>query len=115
MGAYLAIDEVSLYNGELWKFLTNKAGKGRKGTLVAAIRGTRIRDIVQVLRKIPLEQRLGVKEVSMDMARNMESAVRSVFTKAKIVTDRFRFAYFVSCGPVYSTKSAGCVHQSVEP
>jgi hypothetical protein len=47
MGANLAIDEVSLSNGELWTFLTNKAGKGRKGTLVAAIRGTRTTDIEQ--------------------------------------------------------------------
>jgi transposase len=47
MGANLAIDEVSLSNGQLWTFLTNKAGKGRKDTLVAAIRGTRTTDIEQ--------------------------------------------------------------------
>lgn len=89
IGAYLSIDEVSLSNGELWTFVTNKSGKGRKGTLLAAIRGTRVRDIVSVLNKIPLELRNTVQEVTMDMAKNMESAVVEVFTKAKIVTDRF--------------------------
>jgi hypothetical protein len=92
IGAYLSIDEVSLSNGELWTFVTNKSGKGRKGTLLAAIRGTRVRDIVSVLNKIPLELRNTVQEVTMDMAKNMESAVVEVFTKAKIVTDRLRFA-----------------------
>ena len=48
IGARLSIDEVSLSNGELWTMLTNKAGKGRRGTLVAAVRGTRIRDIVRL-------------------------------------------------------------------
>jgi hypothetical protein len=95
MGANLAIDEVSLSNGELWTFLTNKDGKGRKGTLVAAIRGTRTADIEQVLFKIPPELRLSVKEVSMDMAKNIESAIRAVFTQAKIVTDRFHVVQLI--------------------
>ena len=95
MGANLAIDEVSLSNGELWTFLTNKAGKGRKGTLVAAIRGTRTADIELVLLKIPPELRLNVKEVSMDMAKNIESAIRLVFSQAKIVTDRFHVVQLI--------------------
>ena len=95
VGATLSIDEVSLSNGELWTFLTNKAGKGRKGTLVAAIRGTRITDIKRVLQNIPERLRMRVKEVSMDMAKNMETAVTAVFTNAKIVTDRFHVIQLV--------------------
>lgn len=95
MGAFLSIDEVSLSGGELWTFLTNKDGKGRKGSLVAAIRGTRTRDIVQVLGKIPLELREQVTEISLDMAKNMESAVCEVFAKAKLVTDRFHVVQLV--------------------
>jgi transposase len=79
IGAYLSIDEVSLSNGELWTIVTNKSGKGRKGTLLAAIRGTRGRDIISVLNKIPLELRNTVEEVTMDMAKNMESAVPQKF------------------------------------
>ena len=89
MGAYLSIDEVSLSKGELYTFLTNKSGKGKKGTLVACIKGTLSKDIVEVLEKISLEKRLKVKEVTLDMAKNMEAAMKKVFTDAKLVTDRF--------------------------
>jgi hypothetical protein len=35
IGPYLSIDELSLTQGELYTFLTNKAGRGKRGTLVA--------------------------------------------------------------------------------
>ena len=89
MGAYLSINEVSLSKGELYTFLTNKSGKGKKGTLVACIKGTLSKDIIEVLEKISKEKRLGVKEVTLDMAKNMEAAMKKVFTNAKLVTDRF--------------------------
>jgi len=76
-------------NGELYKLLTNKSGKGRKGSLVASIQGTRTRDLVWVLLKLPARLRATILEISMDMAKNIESAVREVFFNAKIVTDRF--------------------------
>jgi len=38
MGTHLSIDEVALSQGELYTFLTNKAGKGKKGTLIASIK-----------------------------------------------------------------------------
>ena len=40
IGPFLSIDETSLSNGELYTVVTNKQGKGRKGTLVAIIEGT---------------------------------------------------------------------------
>jgi transposase len=89
MGPYLSIDEVSLSQGELYTFVTNKAGKGKKGSLVASIRGTRANEIVSVLEKFSEASRLEVKEVTLDMARNMESAVKTSFTKCTLVTDRF--------------------------
>jgi transposase len=89
MGAYLSIDEVSLSKGELYTFLTNKSGKGKKGTLVACIKGTLSKDIIEVLEKISIEKRSQVKEVTLDMAKNMEAAMKKVFTNAKLVTDRF--------------------------
>ena len=52
IGEYLSIDEVSLSQGELYTFVTNKNGKGKKGTLVASIKGTRTIDIVYVLEKL---------------------------------------------------------------
>ena len=39
--------------------------------------------------KLSTDKRLQVKEVTLDMAKNMESAVKEVFTNATLVTDRF--------------------------
>lgn len=89
IGEQLSIDEVSLSQGELYTFVTNKKGKGKKGSLVASIKGTLSKDILSVLEKLPLELRNTVKEVTLDMANNMESAARQAFLKSKLVTDRF--------------------------
>ena len=89
MGEYLSIDEVALSQGELYTFVTNKQGKGKKGSIVASIKGVKSEDIVKVLSKIPLKSRMKVKEVTLDMARNIELATSLSFPKASLVTDRF--------------------------
>ena len=89
IGEHLSIDEVSLSQGELYTFVTNKKGKGKKGTLVASIKGTRAVDIIYVLEKLSIESRKIVKEVTLDMAKNMESAVKLSFPCCRLVTDRF--------------------------
>jgi transposase len=78
-----------LSKGELYTFITNKKGKGKKGSLVASVKGTLSADIINVIHKIPLEQRNKVDEITLDMAKNMESAARTCFPRAKLVTDRF--------------------------
>ncbi len=85
----MSIDEVALSQGELYTFVTNKSGKGKAGTLVASIKGTRAKDIIDVLEKLDLSSRNRVKEVTLDMAKNMESAVKKSFPEANVVTDRF--------------------------
>ena len=57
--------------------------------MVASIKGTAAKDIIDVLMKLSADKRLQVKEVTLDMARNMEAAVKAVFTQATLVTDRF--------------------------
>jgi transposase len=42
-----------------------------------------------VLEKIPLEKRNNVKEITLDMAKNMELAVKIAFQNAYLVRDRF--------------------------
>jgi transposase len=96
IGKYLSIDELSLSQGELYTFVTNKNGKGKQGSLVASIKGTLTRDIVSVLEKLPLDARKAVKEVTLDMANNMESASRQSFPEAKLVTDRFHVVRLAS-------------------
>lgn len=95
IGEYLSIDEVSLSKGELYTFLTNKKGRGRKGTLVASIKGTKSQDIIDVISSIPLEKRKLVKEITLDMANNMQLAARMAFPEASIVTDRFHVVKLV--------------------
>jgi len=89
IGPNLSIDEVSLSKGELYTYVTNKAAKGKKGTLVASIKGTLSADIISVLKKIPLEQRKQVREVTLDMANNMSYSVKMAFPEAMLTTDHF--------------------------
>lgn len=90
MGEHLSIDELSLSKGELYTFVTNKNLKVKnKQCLVAVINGTDAKTIQKVLEMIPVEKRNMVKEVSMDMARNMGLAIKSCFPNAKRVIDRF--------------------------
>lgn len=86
---YLSIDETALSNGELYTIITNKTAKGRKGAIVAMIKGTIAEDIITVLKKIPERLRKRVQEVTMDMAANMQLAIRRCFTNAHRVIDRF--------------------------
>ena len=93
---HLSIDEVSLSKGELYTFVTNKNTKVKnKKSVVAVINGTDAATIQAVLQRIPLEQRLAVKEVSMDMARNMASAVEKSFPNSQKVIDRFHVVRLV--------------------
>lgn len=89
IGPFLSVDETSLSNGELYTVVTNKQGKGRKGTLVAMIEGTGSEKIIAILSKIPEKARRDVKEVTLDMAGSMGKIVRSCFPCATRVIDRF--------------------------
>lgn len=96
IGTHLSIDEVSLSKGELYTFVTNKKGCGKKGTMVACIKGTRSGDLINILEKLPLQARKQVKEVTLDMAKNMELATKSVFPESTLVTDRFHVVKLVT-------------------
>ena len=89
MGEYLSIDETSLSNGELYTIVTNKAAKGRKGVLVAMIKGTRSETIIERLLHIPERVRKKVREITLDMAGSMSMIVKKCFSKAVRVIDRF--------------------------
>lgn len=89
VGTRLSIDETALTNGELYTVVTNKAGKGRKGTLVAIIEGTGAEKVIKILDKIPEEKRKSVEEITLDIANSMRKIVRSCFPGANRVIDRF--------------------------
>ena len=89
IGPFLSIDETSLSNGDLYTVITNKEKNGKKGTLIAMIEGTNADKVISVLEQIPEEKRQKVIEVTMDMASSMHKIVRSCFSKASRVIDRF--------------------------
>lgn len=89
IGPYLSLDETSLSNGELYTILTNKAGKGKKGALIAMIEGTESSGIISVINRIPLKDRELIEEVTLDMAGSMNRIVKKCFPKASLVIDRF--------------------------
>jgi transposase len=93
---HLSIDEVSLSKGELYTIVTNKHVQTKnKKSIVAVINGTEAKTIQQVLEKIPAAQRAQVKEVSMDMARNMGLAAKNCFPNSSSVIDRFHVVRLV--------------------
>ncbi|RYU90412.1 ISAon1 family transposase, partial [Emticicia agri] len=89
IGKYLSIDETSLSDGELYTILTNKASKGKKGSIVAIIAGTKAETLIDVLQKIHVNLRKKVREITLDMAANMELIAKRTFPNATRVTDRF--------------------------
>jgi transposase len=95
IGEHLSIDEVSLSKGELYTFVTNKNGRGKKKTLVASIKGTKSQDIIDVVNKISLDKRKLVKEITLDMANNMQLASKMCFPESYLVTDRFHVVKLV--------------------
>ena len=89
IGPYLSIDETSLSQGELYTILTNKEAKGRKGAIVAILKGVDADKIISILTTIKEIKRLKVKEITLDMSPSMAKIARKCFPKATQVTDRF--------------------------
>ncbi len=89
IGTHLSLDETSLSQGELYTVLSNKAAKGRKGTIAAILKGTQSDYIIPLLERIPLYLRKKVQEVTLDFASNMGVIVKRCFPYAKQVIDRF--------------------------
>lgn len=88
-GENLSIDETCLSQGELYTVVTNKDAKGKKGALVAMIKGVESQHVASILKKIPQRKRGKVKEVTLDMASTMQKIARQCFPNAEQVTDRF--------------------------
>ena len=88
MGTDLSIDETQI-GDDVRTILTNKDGHGRKGSMIAIVKGTNADDIVKVLLQLPEDKRNAVKEVTMDFSDSMYSIVQASFPNATIVIDCF--------------------------
>lgn len=89
IGKRLSIDEVALSQGELYTVVTNKQAKGRAGSIVAIIEGTKADKVIKCLLQIPSHIRRKVKEITLDMAPTMKLIAKTCFVKATQVVDRF--------------------------
>lgn len=70
--------------------MTNKDGHGRKGTLVAMVKGVKSDFIIKKLQRLPVGKRTMVKSVTMDMSNSMYyKIVRKCFPNAEQIVDRF--------------------------
>jgi transposase len=82
IGKRLSIDEVALSQGELYTVVTNKKAKGRAGSIVAIIAGTKSEDVIKYLKKIPEGKRRKVEEITLDMAGSMKLIAKRSFVNA---------------------------------
>ena len=90
IGPYMSLDETSLSNGEVWTFLTNKDGHGGRGTLAAAVPGTKSDEIITTLiGAMGKSLRRKVKEVTCDLSPSMMLIAAEIFYNAHVVNDRF--------------------------
>ncbi len=93
----LAIDETGLFNGELYTIVYNKQAKGKKGSLVALIKGTKASVITgELIDKISAIERMNVKEITLDMSNTMDWISRQSFPNARKTTDKFHVIKLVS-------------------
>lgn len=89
IGVHLSLDETAFSNGDLYTILTNKKAKGKKGAILAMVKGTKADVVIKTLHKLPVKLRNKVQEVTLDMAGNMGLIVRKSFPNATLVIDRF--------------------------
>ncbi len=96
LGPRLSIDETSLSHGELYTIITNKEAKGKKGTLVAIIEGTKSEVVIPFIQKLSLRKRNKVEEITLDLAGNMALIAKKCFPNAVQVIDRFHVQQLAS-------------------
>ncbi len=87
IGENLSIDETSLSNGEVYTVVTNKAAKGRKGALVAMIKGVASDNVIGKLKRLGLSKRRKVQTVTADLSGSMKHIASKAFPSAEQISD----------------------------
>ena len=88
MGIHLGIDETSFCH-QVYTILHNKDGHGRKGTVVAIVKGTKPSDVIKVLMSLPEDMRQKVTDITMDLSNSMGAIAKAVFPNATVIRDCF--------------------------
>lgn len=100
IGAYVGIDEVCVSRGELYTILINKEKRGAAGSIIAIIKGTDVKTVTSILLKLSRRRRFQVREITLDMAPNMEQrhvyaflphvVLQTVFMYRSLLMKQFR-------------------------
>lgn len=88
IGEDLGIDETSI-GKEVYTIVHNKDAKGKKGAIVAIVKGIYPPDVLRVLQSIDIAEREKVKSITMDLSDSMHAIASQAFTKATIIRDCF--------------------------
>lgn len=96
IGEDLSMDETCLSNGEVYTVVTNKAAKGRKGALVAMIKGVASDNVIERLKLLGLSKRRKVRTVTADLSGSMKYIASRVFPAAEQISDRFHVQQLMS-------------------
>ena len=88
VGRDQGIDETSLH-GELYTIVHNKEAHGRKGAVIAVVKGTNPADVLKVLMQLPADKREMVEDITMDLSDCMRAIAREAFPKATVIRDCF--------------------------
>ena len=87
-GKEQGMDETSL-QGELYTIVHNKDAHGRRGAIVAVVKGTNPADVLKVLMQLPADKREMVDSITMDLSDSMRAIAREAFPKATVTRDCF--------------------------
>lgn len=96
MGDDFSLDEVEVSGGELYTVVTNKERHGRRGCLVAIVKGTKAENVIKEISRIPLRLRENVQTVTRDLADTMTEIAAVCFPNALKIDDRFHVQQMVS-------------------
>ena len=77
VGPHVSIDETCLSTGEVYTIASNKDAHGRKGCLIAVVKGTKAKDVIKALMKMPEALRMSVEEVTLDFSESMYNIVET--------------------------------------
>ena len=83
-----SIDETSL-QGELYTIIHNKDAHGRKGAIIALVKGANPADVLRVLMQLPADKREMVESITMDLSDCMRAIAREAFPNATVIRDCF--------------------------
>lgn len=96
MGDNLSLDETSLSNGDVYTILTNKSAHGRKGAIVAIVKGISSDIVSGIFRRLPHKSRIQVKTITTDLSSAMMLTARKCFPAAQLINDRFHVQQLMS-------------------